>query len=302
MLKSNTERLEELCRQKLSNRRLILASNRGPIDYHLTEDKQLQFRRGSGGVVTALNSICRYVELDWVACAMGAGDRQRAQMAQGERFKVPDAEKIYLRFVLPSRSTYYKYYSVICNPLLWFLQHYMWNTPTTPNIDFVVQEAWDNGYVEVNQAFAKAIIDEVEGSELPPIVILNDYHLYLAGTYIRRQLSDLVIQHFIHIPWPAACYWQLLPASMRQAIVRGLCAADIVGLQTMRDVHNFRHCCDSFIEEAEVDYQQRTVKIEGHPVQVKTYPISVDVAGLKQLVTSDEVREYEQKFRDSFNP
>ncbi len=145
----------------------------------------------------------------------------------------------------------------------------MWNSPTTPNIDVVVHDAWENGYVLVNQDFARAIIDEVMSSESPPIVILNDYHLYLVSAYIRRQLPDLVIQHFIHIPWPSACYWQLLPSSMRQAIFRSLCAADIVGLQTMRDVHNFLRCCESFIGEAGVDYRQHTVKIEGHLVQVK---------------------------------
>ena len=173
----------------------------------------------------------------------------------------------------------------------------MWNSPTTPNIDVVVHDAWENGYVLVNQDFARAIIDEVMSSESPPIVILNDYHLYLVSAYIRRQLPDLVIQHFIHIPWPSACYWQLLPSSMRQAIFRSLCAADIVGLQTMRDVHNFLRCCESFIGEAGVDYRQHTVKIEGHLVQVKAYPISVDVAGLKKLAASASLREYEQKLR-----
>lgn len=295
--KSNSERLEELCHKRLSHRRLILASNRGPIDYYLTEDKQLQARRGSGGVVTALNSLNRYLELDWIASAMGQGDREVARREQGKSFKAPDSENLYLRFVLCSRSTYYKYYSVICNPLLWFLQHYMWNTPTSPNIDVVVHDAWENGYVEVNQAFAKAIIEEVMRSEIPPIVILNDYHLYLASAYIRRQLPDLVIQHFTHIPWPAAYYWKLLPSSMHQAIFRGLCAADIVGLQTIKDVHNFLYCCASSIEEAEVDYSQCTVKIEGHLTQVKAYPISIDVAGLKRLIPSDKVREYEQKLR-----
>ena len=295
--KSSSARLEELCRQKLSQRRLILASNRGPIEYHLTEDKQLQTRRGSGGVVTALTGLSKYLELDWIASVMGAGDRQVARSAQGQRFPAPGSENMYLRFVLSSRSTYYKYYSVICNPLLWFLQHYMWNTPTTPNIDVVVHDAWENGYVEMNQAFARAIVDEVTGSELPPIVILNDYHLYLVSAYLRRQIPDLLIQHFVHIPWPAASYWQLLPGYMRQTIFRSLCDADIVGLQTMRDVRNFLHCCASSFAEAEIDYRRNTISIDGHLTQVKAYPISVDVAGLKQLISSERVTAYERKLR-----
>jgi trehalose 6-phosphate synthase len=84
---------------------------------------------------------------------------------------------------------------------------------------------------------------------------------------------------------------------MRQAILTSLCTTDIVGLQTMRDVHNFLYCCESFIDEAEVDYGLQTVQIDKHIVQVKAYPISVDVAGLKRMVSSARLREYEQKLR-----
>ena len=296
--KGNDARLRELCRAKLSQRRLILASNRGPIEYHLTQGGQLEARRGSGGVVTALTSLSRYVELDWIASAMREGDREAARRAHGEHFKVPLAgENLYLRFVVSPRNTYHKFYNIFCNPLLWFLQHYMWSSSRTPNIDRVVYDAWENGYVPVNQAFAQAVITEAAGSESPPIVLLHDYHLYLASAYIRRQMPDLVIHHFIHIPWPAPSYWQLLPNSMRQAIISSLCTADIVGLQTGRDVRSFLHCCQSFIDEAEIDYRQQAVQINDHIVQVKAYPISVDVAGLKQMVSSTRLKEYEEKLR-----
>jgi len=295
---ASDSRLKELCRQSLAGRRIILASNRGPVEYYFDQSEELRSRRGSGGVVTALSSVGRYVELNWIASAMGRGDRLIAQRAEGKCFKAPVGdENLYLRFLVFSRSTYHKYYSIICNPLLWFLQHYMWNSPTTPNIDMLTYDAWENGYVHVNQTFAKAVVEEAANSDLPSIVVLNDYHLYLAATYIRRQLPDVVIQHFTHIPWPTPTYWQLLPASMRQAIHQGLCAADIVGLQTVRDVRNFLLCCESTIEGAEVDYERNTVTVEGRLVRVKAYPISVDVAGLKKLVKSPRLKEYEVKLR-----
>ncbi len=295
---NTSARLKELCSQRLSPRQLILASNRGPIEYYLTEDRQLSSRRGSGGVVTALSSLAKYVELNWIASAMGEGDRAAARKAQGKRFKVEVSdENLYLHFVTSPRNAYHKYYSVICNPLLWFLQHYMWSSSRTPNIDYTIHDAWENGYVPVNQAFAQAVIDEAARSEPPPIVILNDYHLYLVSDYIRQQMPNLVIQHFIHIPWPSPSYWQLLPSSMRQAIHRSLCTTDIVGLQTARDVHSFLHCCQSFIDGAEVDYRQQTVRINEHIVQVKAYPISIDVAGLKKLLSSPGLKEYEEKLR-----
>jgi len=288
---AKSARLRELCTQRLSKRRLILASNRGPIEYHVTEGGQLQARRGSGSVVTALSSLSQYVELVWIASAMGEGDREVTRRTQGGRIRVPLAgEKLYLHFIVTPRNSYHKFYNIFCNPLLWFLQHHMWDCTHSPNIDHVVYDAWENGYIPVNEAFARAIIDEVAGDKTPGLILLNDYHLYLASTYIRRELPNHIIQHFIHIPWPSPRYWQLLPSSMRQALFRSLCTSDIVGLQTARDVYSFLDCCQAFIDEADIDYGHQMVQIDGHIVQVKAYPISVDVAGLKKMVASTRLQ------------
>ncbi|MFC2008111.1 trehalose-6-phosphate synthase [Chloroflexota bacterium] len=295
---NDSARLRELCRQRLSPRRLILASNRGPIEYHFGDNRRLQARRGSGGVVTALSSLSKYVELTWIASAMGEGDRQVVKRVPQGRIRVPLAsENLYLHFIVSPRNMYHKFYSVICNPLLWFLQHYMWNTPRAPNIDRVVYDAWENGYIPVNRAFAEAVVNEASEDRPSPIIMLNDYHLYLAASHIRQQRPDLIIQHFTHIPWPSPSYWQLLPDCMRQPIIRSLCACDIVGLQTARDVHNFLYCCQSFISDAEIDYREQTVRINEHSAQVKAYPVSVDVSGLQKLVSSQAVLEYEAKLR-----
>jgi trehalose 6-phosphate synthase len=236
--------------------------------------------------------------LTWIASAMGEGDRRVAEGVQGGRFKSPSqSESLHLRFVVTPKQAYHKFYSIFCNPLLWFLQHYMWNSPHTPNINRVVYDAWENGYLSVNQAFAQAVLEEVKGSTSPPLVMIHDYHLYLAAAYIRREMPHLILQHFTHIPWPEPTYWQLLPLSMRQAICQGLCAADIVGLQTRRDVHNFLYCCQSFLEGAEVDYKEGTVGFDGHLTRVNAYPVSVDAASLKSLASSAKVQEYERKLR-----
>ncbi len=286
------------CQELLEQRGLILASNRGPIEYHITEDGKLQGRRGSGGVVTALSAISQYVALTWIASATGEGDRKAAQMAQHGRLKAPlVGHNLYLRFVVSSGSTYHKFYSVFCNPLLWFLQHCMWNSSHTPNIDARVHDAWENGYVQVNKAFAQAVIAEVRESDRLPLVMLHDYHLYLAADYIRRELPDVILQHFTHIPWPGPHYWQLLTSCMRKAICRGLCANDIVGMQTKRDVQNFLHTCEVFIDGSEVDFKKDTVLVDGHLTKVNSYPISVDVANLQRVVNTPWVQGYEEKLR-----
>ena len=290
-------RLADLCQELLGERRLLLASNRGPVEYRVDKERGLRLSRGSGGVVTALSAISRYVELTWIASTMGEGDRRMAAQ-QDSRFQVqlPD-QKLYIRFVTSSRNTYHNYYNIFCNPTLWFLQHYMWNSPYSPNIDSRIHNAWENGYIPINKAFADAIIAEGAGDKVPPIVMLNDYHLYLAGGYIRRHMPGAILQHFIHIPWPAPSYWQLLPDSMRRSILGSLCACDIVGLQTSLDVHQFLDCCDAFLSDVRIDYGNHTVFHRGHLTRVRHYPVSVDVDSLTRLVRSTRILEYKEKLR-----
>jgi trehalose 6-phosphate synthase len=195
---SNEAQFKELCRQRLSSSRLILVSNRGPIEYHRVEDGALKAHRGSGGVVTALSGISDFIEMEWIASAMGEGDREALRRAGGNSFKGSEGgENLYLQFVTSPRSMYHRYYSVFCNPLLWFLQHYMWNSPRTPNIDRVTYDAWEKGYIPVNQAFARAVVNSAKQSRLKPIVVVNDYHLYLTAGYIRQEMPELPIQEFV---------------------------------------------------------------------------------------------------------
>jgi trehalose 6-phosphate synthase len=291
------QRFQELCQRMLAERRLIVASNRGPVDYTPAPDGRFHAQRGSGGLVAALSPVSRFIPLTWVASAMSEGDRRLAEEAAG-RIRVPLPEQeIYLRFVVVPRSVYHRFYSVFCNPLLWFIQHYMWNTPRTPSIGRPVYEAWEQGYVPVNQAFARAVAEEARGDSRTPFIFLHDYHLYLAPAEVRQLLPDAPILHFTHIPWPGPRYWCILPEFMRREIHQKLCAADIVSFQTMRDVRYFLVCCEEFLKGASVDHRACTVSQNDWLTRVTYYPISIDAAGLSQFAVSSEVQHYESLSR-----
>ncbi len=288
------ERFQEVCQRMLAERRLIVASNRGPVDYTLAPDGSLSAQRGGGGLVVALSSCSRFIPLTWVATAMSEGDRRLAEEAAGPiRAPLPE-EEIYLRFVVVPRSVYQRFYSVFCNPLLWFIQHYMWNTPRTPSLGRAVYEAWEQGYVRVNQAFAQAVAEEAGGDSRTPFILLHDYHLYLAPAYIRELLPDAPILHFTHIPWPGPRYWSILPEFMRREIHEKICAADIVSFQTMRDVRDFLVCCEEFLKGVTVDHRACTVARDEWITRVTYYPISIDAASLCQFAVSPEVQHYEE--------
>ncbi|MFQ6019381.1 MAG: trehalose-6-phosphate synthase [Dehalococcoidia bacterium] len=290
------ERLQQLCKDMLASRRLIIASNRGPVEFRLESDGSLSSQRASGGLVTALTAASRFVPVTWVANAITDGDRKAAASAADGRIEVPDLD-IRVRFVVSPRATYQRFYYVFANPLLWFLQHYMWNTPRTPNIGRSIYEAWEGGYIPVNQAIAAAIVDEAKADPEPPYIMLHDYHLYLAAAHVREQIPQATILHFTHIPWPGPRYWGILPEIMRRAIHQSLLACDIVGLQTRNDVRNFLHCCEAMLRGATIDYHECSVTYHEHTTYICHYPISIDASGLLEFAQSEEVKRYEDQLR-----
>jgi trehalose 6-phosphate synthase len=281
----------------LGKQRLILASNRGPMEYHVQPDGVPQARRGSGGVVTALSGLVSRVDFTWIASAMSEGDRRIAESNPGAIRSSLPGQSVSVRYVTTPRRVYHKYYNIICNPLLWFLQHYMWSSPYTPRVDAQVYDAWDSGYVHVNKEFANAIVEEARASDLQPLVMIHDYHLYLVPSMVREQLPNARIHQFIHIPWPSSSYWLLLPAMMRTAICESLCLTDIVGFQTERDVRSFLESVESFLPDAQVDHQARSVRINNHECRVKAYPISIDVEEVRRIALSPRAQEYDLRLR-----
>ena len=84
----------------------------------------------------------------------------------------------------------------------------------------------------VNRLFARAIARQVLALSRPALVMLQDYHLYLVGKFLRARLKRHqrpTLLHFVHIPWPGPEYWRILPPTMRQGILDSLCAADVLG-------------------------------------------------------------------------
>ncbi|MGC4190561.1 MAG: trehalose-6-phosphate synthase [Thermomicrobiales bacterium] len=294
------EKVDEI----LSTRPWIVVSNRGPVTFRQRKDGTFSARQGSGGLVTAVRSVLHDHDAIWIAAAMTDGDRARDHMAAevGEAFikDSPDS-RFQLQFVTPTREAYNQYYNEISNPLLWFLQHYLWDTPRYPNITHETWDAWENGYVAVNRMFAEEVCKAATATDTEPIIMLQDYHLYLVGKMIREQRPDAIIQHFIHIPWPDPDYWRLLPLTMRRAICEGLLACDIVGFQTPELTRSFMHTCEANVPDITVDWREKHIIRDGHTTQVRDYPISIDVESVRQTAYSQEARAYERYLPSHWN-
>jgi trehalose 6-phosphate synthase len=227
-------------------RKLIVVSNRGPITYARGADGERLARRGGGGLVTALRSLVSHHDVTWIASAMSDEDRAVSVEAGGAAIdeRSRDGSPFRLRLVAHDETAYDWFYNVVSNPMLWFLQHYLWELAYEPSIDVALQHAWDGGYATVNETFAEAVLEELE-LEPEAAVFFHDYHLYLAPRLVRERAPDALLAHFVHIPWPQTDYWHVLPDRIRRAIHDGVLANDVVGFHTRQWCLNFMRAATS---------------------------------------------------------
>lgn len=271
----------------------IVASNRGPAEHTFDADGALIVRMASGGVASALSGLASHLDFTWVASAATEGDRLVATRHVDGKTANPR-----LRFVLLPADVYDRHYNLFCNPLLWFLQHSLWPALSQRAIDFGLTAGWFAGYRPANAAFASNIVAEARQLGDRPVVLLQDYHLYLVAGFLRRMLPEALLQHFVHIPWPAPAAWRVLPPEVRETILRSLLANDVVGFQTARDAGHFLQGCASFLPEVDVDHLSASVMLGDHKARVRVYPISIDVLALRNLLASAEVAEHYRRMRD----
>lgn len=291
-------RCRELQLDFFSDRALVIAANRGPVTFQRDEDGELSYERGGGGLVTALLGMCRYAEATWIACARTEAD---SDWGEGDVQLGDDGATTHVHFLRPEPSAYDGYYSVIANPLLWFLQHSMWDVVSSPVIDRTTWQAWEEGYVAVNQLFAEAIARQSLSTDLPTLVMLQDYHLYLTARFLRQEMAPAdqpTLLHFVHIPWPGPEYWGILPPEMREAILDSLCAVDVLGFQTELDGVSFLRTCETYLPRAEVNYDRSRIWYNHHATYVRDFPISIDVEALRELSASGEVAEYRSEIQE----
>lgn len=274
-----------------SDGRLVIVSNRGPVTFSCPESGERTYSRGAGGLVTALNAVSRRSEgAVWIASTQSEEDIRVSR--EPAPYEVED-----LRIVLVEHDddAYDLMYNQIANPLLWFVQHGLYDLPYSPLLGDDTERAWEEGYLPVNRNFAGAVARIVEG-ERSPTILLHDYQLYMTPLFVREELdgrdSDAFISLFVHIPWPDPEYWRVLPKYVREGVLKSLLSADVVAFHTRRYARNFARTVSEIlgVEVGEGD----VIRYDGRETWVRAYPISIDPNEFEELSQSEAVLEEEE--------
>jgi trehalose 6-phosphate synthase len=275
-------------------RDLVVVAHRGPVRF-ATVDSTSVIERNGGGLVTALRDVMRHVREPRFVCAASTDEDRIAAAAGWRHVELGDVACRVRMLDLDARAQH-DFYGVIANPLLWFVQHGLCDGTQSP---FGRRElaAWECGYVPVNRAFARALVDP---DDVPPgsVVMVHDYHFYLVPGFVRSERPDVFVHFFVHIPWPEPNAWTPLPLPVRRQIFGGLLGSDIVGFQTARDARNFLHGCEALLG-LDVDFGRSSVGVGERTVAIRFYPISVDESSLREVAAAPEVMQREQELAAS---
>src|SRR5437588_4233287 len=251
---------------------LVLVSNRGRVTFHAGGEVQ----RGSGGLVTALTGLASHREVIWIASAMNEHDAAVSNENGGRSFPVsaPGGGDYDVRLVVSDPDAYDRFYNIFANPMLWFIQHYLWDLSNAPDIRREEIEAFEFGYNVVNEDLARAVVEELEGT-VEPVVMVHDYHLYTLPDLVRRARPDVFLHHFVHIPWTQSDAWRVLPTRIREEIFQGLLANDIIGFHTRSYRQNFLQCCRDLMD-LDVEFERGIVRYGDREVWVRAYQLPID--------------------------
>jgi trehalose 6-phosphate synthase len=259
----------------------------------VTFDDDGQISRGGGGLVTALTGLISHRKAVWVASAMSDGDIARSEEAGGKAFSVrsPLGGEYEVRLVASEPEAFDRFYNIFANPMLWFIQHYLWDISNAPDVRQSEIDAFEEGYKVVNDDLAAAVIEEIAGKP-DPVVMVHDYHLYTLPANVRKARPDVFLHHFIHIPWPQSDAWRVLPTEIRDELYHGLLANDIIGFHTQAYRRNFIQCCRDLLD-LEVDFERGIVHHNGREIWIRAYPLPIDAESTEKVGSSPRTLELE---------
>jgi trehalose 6-phosphate synthase len=271
--------------------RLIVAANRGPAQYYQRANGSFVARPASGGLATAFVSLATQVDLTWIAVAGNAAERRAFEDRAYRTVRIGPA-RVKTRSVPVPDRLYKLYYDNISNSTLWFAQHYLLQPDLAPDFGLADRQAWEEGYTTVNRMVADAIIDEVLAlspeEQARAVVMIQDYHLYLVPGMLRQAVPNITQTHFLHIPWPALRYWQMMPQMLVEDILTSMLTNTVVGMQTQQDVQNFAECVAELRPQAVIGAENDGISItcDDQHVLVRAYPIGINPAHIRELSQS----------------
>jgi trehalose 6-phosphate synthase/phosphatase len=257
--------------------RLVIVSYRLP--FRMFRNKVI---RNAGGLVSAMLAMAERPEL--------VGRFRRRMVWVGQTDDTPEEmERVQaevttcdLAPVRLEERLNDKFYGGFCNDTIWPLFHYFAALSRFDAADF-------EAYREAQEAFAEALAGILRPTDL---VWIHDYHLLLLPGMIRERCPHANIGFFLHIPFPSFEVLRLMPRQWREAILRGMLGADLVGFHTFDYTQYF---LKSVGRSLGIETTPNSVVVEDRLVKAETFPLGIDYARFSRATEDPEVLREERR-------
>lgn len=259
----------------------IIVSNRLPVKLTKNEGESYQLSASEGGLATGLGSIYKQDDNVWI------GWPGMEVTEEADRIEVTGKLKeMSLLPVFLTQEETTEYYEGFSNSVLWPVFHYYASTYAEYK-----QSNWDF-YQQVNLKFCEAVLAEAAPGDT---IWIHDYQLLLLPALIRKQLPDVSIGFFLHIPFPSHEMFRLIP--WRTELLNGMIGADLIGFHTFDDV---RHFLGSVSRILPVTTSSNIITCNDRSIVAESFPMGIDYEKYSSLPNTPEVKEQVKQIKDTF--
>lgn len=258
----------------VTKQRLILVSKRSPLTYSRNEKNgELEAMLAPGGTANVVADMASLLDVDWMCSAMTPEDREmRERDPEGMKLAFTSSERpITVHMQQHDAQVFADMQEIMTADVLWACNNTLWDSWNTPSFGPDIRRAWEH-YKLFNADFLRAASAQLERSPDAPVLV-HDYQLSVLPGMLRQSYPDQRILLFIHIPWPSADYWRMLPAYMRREFIEGMLGASVIGFFAERWARNFLECVRDLLPEASVDFGRLTVEYAGRRTRVAAMPL-----------------------------
>ena len=228
---------------------------------------------------------------------MSEEDRVVAAENDGEAFEetARDGSSYRLRLVAHDPQAYDWYYNVVANPMLWFLQHHLWDLAVAPShrprLAPRVDRGLRAGQPRVRRRGARRARPRSERRRLLPRLP----PLPRAALRARRAAGRAPRALRAHPVAAEPTTGRVLPLEIRRAIHDGLLANDVVGFHTRRWRRNFMRVAGGHRRRGRPTGRATCSATRAGASSITAAPISVDPREFDDLAQSQAVLEAGEK-------
>jgi len=252
--------------------RLIIVSNR------VTPAKSSK-SGGEGGLAVAVKAAMQEQGGVWFGWSGRVFDHEPGPP------DIFDVGRVTYALVDLSQRDHDEYYNGYANSTLWPLFHYRLDLTEFNRRNLA-------GYQRVNHLFASKLAPLLQPEDR---VWVHDYHLIPMAEQLRAIGCQQRMGFFLHIPWPALEILLALPN--HRSIVRALCAYDLIGFQTNRDLRAFWEYIE--LEAGGDVHDDGTINAYGRVLRAATFPIGIDTDTVAGYAAEAEASRQNRRLTES---